>query len=62
MLSIGIALGFLKRYVALSYLKGLRNGGRSKLEVEKKAQFYFIEGAFFCTSNFDQLLFLRPLS
>ena len=43
MQSIGIALGFLKRYVTLSYLKGLRNGSWSKLEVEKTAQFYFIE-------------------
>ena len=60
--SIGIALGFLKRYVTLSYLKGLRNGSWSKLEVEKNAQFYFIEGTFICTSNFDQLPYLGPLS
>ena len=57
-----IALGFLKRYVTPSYLKGLRNGSWSKLEVWKKHQFYFIEGTFFCTSNFDQLPFLSPLS
>ena len=34
--SIGIALGFLNRYVILSYLKGLRNGSWSKLKCEKK--------------------------
>ena len=35
LLTIGIALGFLKRYVTPSYLKGLRNGSWSNLEVEK---------------------------
>ena len=59
--SIRIALGFLKRYVNLSYLKGLKNGSWSNLEVEKNAQFYFIEGTFFKTSNFDQLPFLSPM-
>ena len=62
LLSFGIALGFLKRYVTPSFLKGLRNGSWSKLEVWKKHQFYFIEGTFFYTSNFDQLPFLSPFS
>ena len=47
LLSFGIALGFLKRYITLSYLNWLRNGSWSKLEVEKplillhKGQFFF---------------------
>ena len=57
-----IALGFLKSYRTSFWLKGLRNGSWTKLEVWKKHQFYFIEGTFFCTSNFDQLPFLSPLS
>ena len=36
LLSKGIVLGFLKRYIPPSYLKGLRNGSWSKLEVQKK--------------------------
>ena len=40
----------------------LRNGSWSKLEVQKAPQFYFIKVPFFCTSNFDQLPFLSPLS
>ena len=31
--SIGITLGYLKRYVTFFYLKGLRNGSWSNLEV-----------------------------
>ena len=52
LLSFGIALGFQKRYISTSYLKGPTNGSWSKLEVEKKL--YII-------SNFVQLLFLSPL-
>ena len=35
LLSFGIALGFQKRYITTSYLKGPRNGSWSNLEVEK---------------------------
>ena len=60
--SIGIALGFLKRYVTPYLLKGLRNGSLSKLDVQKTSQFDFIQDTFFYKSKFDQLPFLSPLS
>ena len=51
--SIRIASGFLKRYVTPLYLKRLRNGSWSKLEVKKNPQYYFIKGTFFSFLNFD---------